>query len=158
MAYLVFKMTLKSSDSLISGYLYARAGNGDEIEKYNATSGQRRFQTLDHLNRKGKGSIPSCKEIGVHSFHVTTSPTKSDDECIAGDFYHITPDPMKIRGIKRSEFGIHYDANGSTKPGSAGCIVLTDKSEWKAFKQFMKGYKKEGFSIISLIVEYPDIN
>lgn len=154
MSYLVFQMKLKSSSSLLSGNLFVRSPDGLNELVCKATSGATGHQLAKYQNKPSKGPIPSCKAVGVQSFLVDTHPTVSEKPGIAGNFYHITPDPMYIHRVRRSEFGIHFDANFATAPGSAGCIVLLNKSEWTAFKAFMKNYANQGFRVISLIVEY----
>ncbi len=154
MSYLVFQMKLRQSATLISGTLYARSPDGQNTLVLKASSGAPGFQVAKYQNKPSKGPIPACKAVGLQSFMVDTQPTVSEKPGIAGNFYHITPDPMYIQRVKRSEFGIHFDANFATAPGSAGCIVLLNKTEWTAFKAFMKGYASKGFRVISLIVEY----
>jgi hypothetical protein len=76
---------------------------------------------------------------------------------INGNFYHITPDPLKVGSVTRSEFGIHFDANSSVAPGSAGCIVFEDSTQWSNFQKWMSDYKttySPGSTIINLVVEY----
>jgi hypothetical protein len=48
---------------------------------------------------------------------------------VNGEFFHITLNPWTFGGVTRSEFGIHFDANFATSPGSTGWIVFIDSTQ-----------------------------
>jgi len=149
--WLLFKMELKTSTKLLEGTLEALDASGVVQHTFRVTSGLAGFQKKGDQGTKNLGPIPSCEKVGITSYAVKTKgDNQSDVKGVEGMFYHITPDPVKVGSVERSEFGIHFDAN---VPGSAGCIVLRDKSEWTRFKAFMKAYNKD-YSHISLIVKY----
>ncbi|WP_341737292.1 hypothetical protein [Microcoleus sp. CAWBG640] len=58
---------------------------------------------------------------------------------------------MRIDGVLREEFGIHFDANG---PGSAGCIVLRNFTGWNWFCARLQAIAKSGVKAIAVSVKY----
>lgn len=120
---------------------------------FTATSGLPGYQEKKHQSWRGVGLIPECQKVGISNYSVLTEPyDRKANLGIAGDFFYINhPDRVLVDGIWRSEFGIHFDAS---VPGSSGCIVLRNKPEWNRFRKFMDDYNSQGFSSISLVVEY----
>lgn len=151
MAWLRFRMDLQKSDSLVLGELAIMDGT-KAVQTFVATSGLPRFQTKANQSTRARGPLPSCSKLGISSYSVRTTPFDLTNKSgVEGNFYYIEPDPVTVDGVKRGEFGVHFDAN---VPGSAGCVVLRDRSDWKDFQLFMKNYKQKGFTTIGLIVEY----
>ncbi len=64
---LTFRMNLQPSDKLLYGVLSA-VDDSDPlnlvtIRSWSATSGQRKYQTLDHVWTKGKGPLPPLSRL-----------------------------------------------------------------------------------------------
>ncbi len=159
MASLVFKMDLPDSarNGLVPGKLLVLDQSGQLIDSYNATSGARRYQHKNSQHRRGLGPLPECRKLGIASYSVPTRGYYLGIPGVRGNFYHITPDPVTIHGIRRGEFGIHWDANWQGSPGSIGCIVMTGKNgraEFARFEKLMSKLRKQGISKLPLIVAY----
>lgn len=150
MSWLRFRMNLRDSSDLITGKL-SIMDEDKEVRSFVATSGLPSWQRQSCQSARGKGPIPACKTINISNYSASTSPfDERGVPGIEGNFYYIEPDRVVVPP-PRGEFGIHFDAR---VPGSAGCIVLCNENEWKDFQDFMASYKRQGFSTISLIVEY----
>lgn len=159
MTSLVFKMDLPNSaiNGLVPGKLLVLDDSGRLIDSYNATSGCPRCQYKTSQHRRGVGPLPECRKLGITSYSVPTRSYYLGTAGVRGNFYHITPDPVVIRGVRRGEFGIHWDGNWSRSPGSAGCIVMTGKNgktEFERFERLMSKLRGQGISRLSLIVAY----
>jgi|GEM_PF-1408741 hypothetical protein len=157
MAWLRFQMDLSDtpSDTLILGELAILDGDS-VIKTFPATSGRVPHQHKRSQSLKARGPIPSCDSVRLDSYFVRTNPLdRSENPGIGGNFYWVDiPEKVTIDRIERSEFGIHFDANQDIFPGSAGCIVFSDETEWDSFEKFIADYNTQGFSHISLVVEY----
>lgn len=156
MAWLRFRMNLSSSsqESLIMGELQVFMDNDDKPEKIlPATSGIPFYQHLKAEDLVARGPIPSSDSAGIRGYFVQTTPlNRTSTPGIEGNFYWIDiPAQVKINGVTRSEFGIHFDAR---VPGSAGCVVFPNPTDWRWFEDFMADYRKKGFEHIALVVEY----
>jgi hypothetical protein len=150
MTWLRFRMTLSDADNLLQGVLSFMEGD-TPISSFTATSGLSGYQQLCHQSARGRGPIPSCKRLGITNYSVRTTPFDERGVTgVEGNFYYVEPDPVDVPPL-RGEFGIHFDAN---IPGSAGCIVFPEQSEWEKFQDLMMQYKMQGHQCISLIVEY----
>jgi hypothetical protein len=154
MAWLRFQMDLSNApeSGLILGKL-AIMEDGNVIKTFSVTSGIPPHQHKRSQPLRGRGPIPSCNSVGIDSYFVCTEPIDHTGTVgIEGSFYWVdVPLEVIIERTTRSEFGIHFDAN---VPGSAGCIVFPDRSDWVSFQGFMTDYNDKGFDRIALIVEY----
>ena len=152
MNFLLFSMALKPSASLLMGKLHVMDGK-TSIASYTATSGLVGYQEQKHQSWRGIGAMPECKKVGISRYSVLTEPYGRISNPEITDVFFSVNHPIRILvdGIWRAGFGIHFD---SSIPGSSGCIIFRDKTEWNAFIQFMDDYAGKGFSSISLIVEY----
>jgi hypothetical protein len=150
---LIYQQELRQSSSLLKGRLIAY--DNQDVKKdqeYIAASGTVGNQQWDSLSAKGRGPIPRCSDVGIEHYNVKTTPfDRRATKGIEGPFYHILPESVNIRGINRSEFGIHFDAN---VPGSAGCIVIVNEPAWEAFQKLMSHYKQAGLETVPLFVFY----
>jgi hypothetical protein len=160
MAWLRYRMNLSTSpqNSLIMGELQVFQDNDAQPQKVlPVTSGIPPYQHLLSEDLVGKGPIPACKTVGIDGYFINTTPLdRSQKVGIEGNFYWIDkPERVTINGVGRSEFGLHFDGN---VPGSAGCIVFPNRTDWAWFENFMKDYNKQGFSHIGLIVEYNQVD
>ncbi len=132
---LTFRMNLQPSDKLLYGVLSA-VDDSDPlnlvtIRSWSATSGQRKYQTLDHVWTKGKGPLPPSCDIAPVKYRVLNSMAHTS----VGECFLIRPDVVTRQNgklIERSLFRIHRDDG---PPGSAGCPVLNpeDFADFAAF-------------------------
>ncbi|MFO0544406.1 MAG: hypothetical protein ACK5Z3_11610, partial [Pseudanabaena sp.] len=147
MAWLRFQMDLSDtpSDTLILGELAILDGDS-VIKTFPATSGRVPHQHKRSQSLKARGPIPSCDSVRLDSYFVRTNPLdRSENPGIGGNFYWVDiPEKVTIDRIERSEFGIHFDANQDIFPGSAGCIVFSDETEWDSFEKFIADYNTQG--------------
>ena len=143
---LVFTMDLRVASELLSGSLQLLYPDGKAID-YVATSGCAGWQQPGDEWERAKGPIPQG-----FNYQIPTAPYWSDTRGVEGWFFHVTPDPVvSPSGRTRSEFGIHFDAN---VPGSAGCIVLKNRSGWEKFCQRMEAISRSGIQSVHLKVVY----
>lgn len=150
---LFFQQPLRQSSQLIEGRLIAYDNNKvKKDEEYIAASGCIGNQQWNSVSAKGRGPIPRCKDVGIEHYDVKTTPYyQPQTKGIEGNFYHILPNNVMIKGVNRGEFGIHFDANA---PGSAGCIVIRNRPAWDAFQLMMKHYQEAGLETVPLFVFY----
>lgn len=146
--HLFFHMHLRQSSDLLEGRLILLE-DGKLVDTYIATSGCPGCQHKLAQDDKGKGPLPSNYGLGLDCYTVMSAPIDlSGTKGVEGNFYKINPHTVKIAGIERGDFGIHFDANA---PGSAGCIVLRTPKGWTEFKHKMRSINQE---ILPLIVSY----
>ncbi|XZO03476.1 MAG: tlde1 domain-containing protein [Microcoleus sp.] len=141
---LSFTLPLADSPDLIFGNLKLTYPDGHAID-YLATSGCAGWQRPEDQSARARGPIPAGE------YEIPTTPYWLDTRGIEGWFFHLTPDPVRINGVLRGEFGIHFDAGG---PGSAGCIVLKNLSGWERFCDRLHAIAKLGIKSIPLSVKY----
>ena len=72
---------------------------------------------------------------------------------VEGSFYAISPFSVKMPGVTRGDFGIHFDPVHGT-PGSAGCIVIRDQAHWDIFRKEIGQFRLDGIQSIPLSVNY----
>jgi hypothetical protein len=164
MAWLRYKMRLTEATpkvpgtTLTAGVLEILDGAGKVLATYNrTTSGARGYQEPKHQYTVGLGPIPSCNTAGIPNWRVATTSYPLSDPGVNGQFFSIQPSPHVFGGVSREQFGIHFDANFSSSPGSAGCIVFTDSTQWSNFQKWMSDYRTKylpGAKEINLIVQY----
>ncbi|HAX80790.1 MAG TPA: hypothetical protein DCY88_34370 [Cyanobacteria bacterium UBA11372] len=143
---LIFSMDLGDSRSLLWGNLKLVYPDGNDID-YLATSGVAGYQGKEDQWTRARGPIPQGFE-----YRIPTTPYYVPTKGVEGMFFHITPDPVESSsGVTRGEFGIHFDAN---VPGSAGCIVLKNKSGFDALCDRMKQIANSGVKSIPVQVSY----
>lgn len=149
-----FTMNLKRSEKLLLGKLELLEGE-KVLATYETTSGLPGCQAPECQSWRGRGPLPACRQAGLTSYHVRTTPFDERNVAgVGGNFYYIEPDPVDIHGVRRGEFGIHLDANAAYSPGSSGCIVFRKEDDWKAFQAAMAELKRTGMPTIPLVVSY----
>lgn len=153
MKILLYHQHLMQSANLIEGRLLLLDSEQSAIANtYIATSGLANNQRFDCLSSKGKGPIPANNVIGVDCYLVATTPIYMPAvRGVEGNFYKINPHFVTVNGVRRGDFGIHFDANA---PGSAGCVVLRTAVGWQAFEKDMKNLLTSGVNEIPLLVSY----
>jgi hypothetical protein len=153
----VFKLSRARTRDLIQGSLSVLDDSGETIFEAVATSGQAGYQSADDHWILAKGCIPSEDMISNGPIRISTHGYRSSLPGIAGMFFHILPDPVYGKhGEMRSEFGVHLDANFSSAPGSAGCVVLRKESDFDIFIDLMEKAKQAGRKEIPLAIFYSD--
>ena len=116
-----------------------------------ATSSVATKQGKESFHRWGGLLPPDYRGKGKLRYHVKTTPVWLPIKGVDGNFYPITPHSIVTdRGGKRSDFGIHLDAN---VPGSLGCIVMCG-NRFRDFESQMSQLKDEGYDRLPLFVTY----
>ena len=95
---------------------------------------------------------PEYRVPGLPNYKVNTQPLNlSHVKGVGGNFYQITPFAVTTdRKGKRSDFGIHLDAN---VPGSLGCIVMS-VGRFGQFEFCMRELASKSIEKIPLFVTY----
>lgn len=147
---LLYHQELRATSQLIEGRLLLI--DSDEITNtYIACSGQPSHQSSGSVATRGRGPIPSSLDV-TEKYTVATLPISLPNvQGVSGNFYKINPHFVKINGVQRGDFGIHFDAN---VPGSAGCVVIRNRDAWAHFQEEMKSLAKLDIKQIPLLVSY----
>lgn len=150
---LLYHQQLQDNSNLIEGRLLLIDKSINAIKNtYIATSGQANYQSFNALATRGRGPIPSVNAVGIDNYTVSTSPIYMPNlKGIEGNFYKIDPHFVKVSGVQRGDFGVHFDAN---VPGSAGCVVVRTSLGWAGFQADMKNLAAAGFKDVPLLVSY----
>lgn len=148
---LLYHQQLEQTSKLIEGRLLILEDE-EIIATYVATSGQPNHQSIQSLSARGRGAIPPNLDISHKKYSVLTNPISLPNvPGVNGNFYKINPHTVQINGVTRGDFGIHFDAN---VPGSAGCVVIRNRSAWDDFESRMKKYLQAGIKELPLLVSY----
>lgn len=150
---LTYRMTLPKmwSNKLIVGRLFLQESNRKQME-YMCTSGLPQYQSWQSWHQAGLGPIPPCLDLNLEYYQVQVIPIDMRTMIgVSGLFYKILPHIMRTDKYRRSDFGIHWDAN---IPGTAGCIGFRDVKEWGNFQMRMMRIQEEGHKTVPLVVEY----
>lgn len=124
--------------------------NGINKTAFMATSGLGGYQQLRHSGIKMKGRLPSCEQAKIPQYTLNLNGVYLPNvKGVNGLFYPILPFEISSNGNKRSDLGIHFDAN---IPGSSGCIVIKQIDHWEVFKKAMKHIALTGIKSIPLFV------
>ena len=134
-------------------------GEGKTLEQWRATSSTASKQGQGDYNRRG-GLIPPHDQVkslalsngGSKTYMVNLNGYHLDTKGVEGMFYPIEPNYINTKeGGKRSEIGIHRDANVE---GSMGCIVMPTEI-FNNYRQTIDKYKAQtGKEKIALFVSY----
>lgn len=102
------------------------------LNQWIATSSHANGQKVSSQYQRG-GLLPPIHHCrNLTKYEVDTKPLDLTHQAgVRGNFYKILPfEVTTVSGTKRSDFGIHFDAN---VPGSLGCIVM-NQHNWKDFE------------------------
>ena len=121
------------------------------IQKWLVTSSTVSKQKRQHQHVWG-GLIPQNSETVQKKYWVSLAPIDlRHNKGVAGNFYKINPFTVATtKGAKRSDLGIHLDAN---VPGSLGCIVMNSYN-FTEFEQYMRNLRLKGVEDLPLFVQY----
>ncbi len=124
----------------------------EETKIIKASSGYRTKQYAECFHEWGGMLPPAYRCEGDFFWKVATKPIPMPGHRgVRGNFYQISPFEVKTdRGGRRSDFGIHLDADA---PGSLGCIV-TDASRFAELEKWMVELNRSGLAKVPLIVGY----
>ena len=117
-----------------------------------ATSSISTLQGRESFHLRGGYLPPQYRVKNLPNWYVSTSPIYLPQvRGVEGNFYKINPHAVTTdRGGKRSDFGIHKDAN---TPGSLGCIVLSD-DRFAHYERVMATFRKASIPKLPLFVQY----
>lgn len=80
--------------------------------KLRATSGLAGYQKAGDWRIKGRGYIPPSKQLIPQQWSVSTQRLYMPDvKGVEGSFYAISPFEIRLPGVARGDFGIHFGAN-----------------------------------------------
>jgi hypothetical protein len=151
---LVFEMFLPKTRvwELLTGTLTLKEFPHAAGIKFLATSGSVGYQYQQSFLLKSRGCLPPSDLITPNKYHIESKAIELNHvKGVAGKFYPIRPFAVSAMGVTRSDLGIHRDAN---VPGSAGCIVITDKMHWEIYQDKMIALALKGITNIPLTVKY----
>lgn len=151
MHFLNFSMGFDSKQGLDYGILSLNHLSIGFIQKWLVTTSTVNKQKREHQHVWG-GLIPQNSETKQKHYSVGLSPVDlKQNKGVRGNFYPIHPFQVEtIKGAKRSDFGIHLDAN---VPGSLGCLVM-NQYNFSEFEEYMKNLKSKGVINLPLFVQY----
>lgn len=122
------------------------------IEVWIAASSISTKQGFESFHQRG-GYLPPdyrCKPKVQWSVRLNPIPMPTT-KGVEGNFYQLLPTHVETdKGGKRSDFGIHLDAN---VPGSMGCIVMNG-TRFRSFENQMELLRAKGILEIPLYATY----
>lgn len=150
--FLIFNSHFDRDKSIDEGRLSICSLENGTLEVWIARSSHATKQYRESFHSRGGYLPPEYRVPDLTNWTVSTVPIDlTKHRGVAGNFYKITPFEVTTDlGGKRSDFGIHLDANA---PGSMGCIVLS-KKRFGEFEAWMKILENETITKIPLFVRY----
>lgn len=135
-------------NSPVKNMIYGKLVLKDETKSvsFMATSGVGLYQFHGGWKVPRRGLIPP-RRYDVSTNRLFLPNVKG----VEGSFYAITPFSLKIDGVTRGDFGIHFDAN---VPGTAGCIAIKQQDHWDTFRKVMAEYHALRIKEVPLEVVY----
>lgn len=151
MYFLNFSMACDRDKGLDYGILTLNHLQNGYIQKWLVTSSTVSKQKREHQHVWG-GLIPQNSETVQKKYWVSLAPIDlRHNKGVRGNFYKINPFTVATtKGAKRSDLGIHLDAN---VPGSLGCIVMNSYN-FTEFEQYMRNLRSQGLADLPLFVQY----
>lgn len=158
------KLPPRARVTLLSGF-FALYRDETEVAVVRASSGEPGHQYAEHWWARQRSPIPPSDAVRGRYSLTLDWYRPGDTSSMGSRYYHITPDPIISRDGQRSrsEIGLHYDANHSSSPSSAGCIValpLTESDaqagrlDWRGFTLRLDRLRQEGLRHLPLEVVY----
>ena len=150
--FLLFSSHFDRDKGLDWGRLSLNSLSYGTVDIWIATSSHATKQGAESFHYRGGLLPPQYRCPQLKNWFVETNPLPlPTTKGVEGNFYRICPFEVTTdRGGKRSDFGIHLDANN---PGSMGCIVM-DKLRFSNFELRMLRLKKTGLLAVPLFVQY----
>ncbi len=149
--FLNFSLHFDRDRGLDQGRLRLDSLSRGNLKIWIATSSVATKQGRESFHYWGGLIPPDYRGKGILRYHVKTEPIWLPTKGVNGNFYAISPHTIFTdRDGKRSDFGIHVDAN---VPGSLGCIVMS-KERFLEFELEMGKLRKEGYLRLPLFVTY----
>ncbi len=179
---LIFRLTEPSASDSASdtwGRLYVEYEDSSRNIDYEATSGVAGGQVSGREWTSG-GRVPSTRELGypyyVWTQFIPAAEINSAEPGLGDGVQMVYPREVKhptaacasstttaqiatncpdgVTKPVRRQIEIHQDANNTTNPGSAGCVVVKSASDWESFKSRMLEANCAGIDYIELEVIY----
>jgi len=124
--------------------------------EWHVTSGTPRNQTRESCWKRNQGLIPASELVQDRYMVQTECCVSRLVSSVGKHLFAILPFThwSKDGKSKRTNLAIHLDANHVTSPGSAGCIVFTNKISWEQFMVEMKSLSDLGIKEVPLEVIY----
>ena len=150
--FLFFSMHFDRDKGLDWGRLSLNSLQKGTIDIWVTTSSVASKQQVEGFHQRGGMIPPQYRCPNLRHYSVGTTPLPLPHvKGVEGNFYKINPHIILTdKGGKRSDFGIHIDAN---VPGSMGCPVMSEE-RFKSFEKRMAQLRKEGVKSVSLFVQY----
>ncbi len=151
-----FEFNMQLADNtgweLTEGTLLIKKDIDNAGVKLRATSGLSGYQKKGDWRIKRRGYIPPSHQLIPQQWSVSTQRLWIPNvKGVEGSFYAIAPFVIRLPGVARGDFGIHFDAN---VPGSSGCIVIRQQDHWDLFRNQMSAFRLEGIQQVPLFVSY----
>lgn len=149
---LVFNGHFDRDEDLDLGRLSLNNLSKEQTQIIKASSSYKTKQYPESFHELGGFLPPAYRCQGEFFWKVSTKPIPMPNHRgVRGNFYELTPfEVLTDKGGRRSDFGIHLDANA---PGSLGCIV-TDAKRFAEFEQWMSLLRDMDYQQVPLLVFY----
>ena len=150
--FLIFNSHFDRDKGVDQGRLSICSLKRGTLDIWIACSSHATKQYHESFHERGGYLPPEYRVLDISNWYVETKPIDlRKHKGVAGNFYKILPFEVTTdKGGKRSDFGIHLDAN---VPGSLGCIVL-DKKRFANFQTWMHILIQNKIKKIPLFVRY----
>lgn len=150
--FLIFNSHFDREKGVDQGRLSLCSWENGTLDIWVACSSYATKQYAESFHERGGYLPPEYRVPSINNWWVESKPIDlRQHKGVAGNFYKILPFEVTTdKGGKRSDFGIHLDANA---PGSLGCIVM-NKKRFAEFESWMKVLKGQAIKRIPLFVRY----
>lgn len=150
--FLIFSSHFDQNPDLEVGRLSLNSLSEGTIQVWQATSSIGTKQKASDIHERGGYIPPQYRVFGLKNYLVQIKPIPLPEvKGVEGNFYRILPHEVRTdEGGKRSDFGIHLDAN---VPGSLGCIVL-EKTRFEQFEEELDLLSAKKISLLPLFIQY----
>ncbi len=150
--FLIFNSHFDRDKGLDQGRLSLVSLYAGTLNIWLAASSYSTKQYPESFHELGGYLPPEYRVPGLSNWSVDTRPVDlTSVKGVAGNFYRILPFEVTTdKSGKRSDFGIHLDAN---VPGSMGCIVMS-KNRFAHFETAMTTLRNNNIFKIPLYVRY----
>jgi len=149
---LVFNAHFNRDNGLDYGRLSINDDHRGVTNIWRASTSHASKQYPESFHERGGMLPPTYRVPGLPFYTVSTKPIPMPQtKGVRGNFYQILPfEVVTDKGGKRSDFGIHKDADA---PGSLGCIVMSG-DRFNQFEAAMQQLRSQGIDQLPLGVYY----